>query len=78
MDFYKHFPTYTDRVDKEMLEGKRIAHPEMLLDEVGDVLFYCIQVLQRAGFTAEQAIETQLQKLDEYSITYNNNNPFLK
>lgn len=78
MKYYEHFPTYTDRVDKEMLEGKVIAHKDLLLEEMGDVLFYCVQTLQRAGLTVEQAIESQVQKLEISSIKYNNNKPFLK
>ena len=76
MEYYKHFPTYNTRVDKEILEGKRIAHPDKLKDELGDVLFYLIQCAQRGGFTVEDLIVSQSQKLDDTSVKLNKH--FLK
>lgn len=73
MEYYKHFPTYNKRVDKEIIEGKRIAHPDQFVDEAGDVLFYLIQLFQRLGLNVEEVMKLQEAKLKQYCKTYNKN-----
>lgn len=45
-----------------------IEYHENAIDEAGDVLFYYLQVLQKAGIDIEHVIDQQILKLQKQSI----------
>jgi NTP pyrophosphatase (non-canonical NTP hydrolase) len=61
--YYEVFDTFHTRVDDEIKNGIRKPWKEREIDELGDVLFYYIQLIQSRNLDIYKIIEEQLKKL---------------
>lgn len=68
--YYELFEDFRNRVDKEIKEGKRKTWIERETDELGDILFYFIQLINDRNISIEEIIKNQLQKLKNNDIIY--------
>ena len=68
--FRKVFDTYQVRVDKEVKEGNRVPERVQKVDELGDVFFYFIQILQQEGISLSEITEAQIKKIKLQDIRF--------
>lgn len=53
------------KIDRDDEGGLTVERSEKILDEVGDALWYCARLLDECGYTLEEAMYANLQKLQQ-------------
>lgn len=64
------YDTYQARIDKEVKEGNRMPERDQKVDELGDVFFYFIQILQQEDISLSEIMEEQIKKIKAQDIKY--------
>lgn len=62
--FYLDMSQYAERVDQEIIDGKRGTFREQFVDEAGDTLFYLVQIMNKWGVTMEEVMQKQHDKIE--------------
>ena len=69
--FAKVFDNYKIRIDKEVQERMRRPVEEQKIDELGDILFYLIQIIIHEGYDINEIMRFQEEKLDKQGERFN-------
>lgn len=62
--FYLDFPHYSERIDREIAEGKTHTYRDQFVDEAGDTLFYLVQMMNKWGVPIEEVMQKQHDKIE--------------
>lgn len=63
---FQDFPNYADKVRQREELGEP-GFRDMFVDEMGDVLFYYTQLLNKKGVTFEEVMNMQIRKIQKQS-----------